>query len=298
MTVPEVPRRSCRVNVGRGVAIRAVIHGRETGRPPLVLLHGFMGSAEGWRPLAQRLAAGRIVIAPDLPGHGHSSAPPSPRGYTVERVAEGLARLAEHLGAEGADWLGYSMGGRILLAGVAEGILRPGRMILESTSPGLEGDAARAERRAADEQRARRLIAEGVEAFVDDWLRLPLFATLPEAVRRQARGVRVRNRPEALAAALRGGGTGSQRPYWDRLAALPLPTLLITGERDEKFTGLARRMAALLPTATWTSVAGVGHAVHLEAPEEWLGVVEGWLAGVPASLPPAAPRHSPHPRDE
>lgn len=266
------------IDGGEGVGLRAAVHGDPTPNPPLVLVHGFMGSAAGWGPLAARLAARRQVIAPDLVGHGGSWAPSDPAEYAVERVAERLARLAEALGASGADWLGYSMGGRILLAGVAGGVIRPRRLILESTTPGLEGEAERAERRAADEDRARRLVRDGIEPFVDGWLGGPLFATLPGAVRPRARAVRLGNRPEAMAAALRGGGTGSQPSQWPHLARITVPTLLITGDLDRKFTRLAHRMAAALPHAVPVSVAGAGHAVHLEVPEQWLEATEAWLA--------------------
>jgi pimeloyl-ACP methyl ester carboxylesterase len=47
-----------------------------------------------------------------------------------------------------------------------------------------------------------------------------------------------------------------------------MPVLLIVGGRDERFQAVAVRMAAGIPHAEVAIVAGAGHAVHLENPEE------------------------------
>ncbi len=65
---------------------------------------------------------------------------------------------------------------------------------------------------------------------------------------------------------------------WERLPNLQMPTTLLAGERDTKFTALAYEMARCIPRATVTIVPGAGHAVHLERPD---AVVEALLA-VPA----------------
>jgi pimeloyl-ACP methyl ester carboxylesterase len=51
-----------------------------------------------------------------------------------------------------------------------------------------------------------------------------------------------------------------------------MPVTLVVGERDEKFLGIAAEMSrgilgARIPGAQVVVVPGVGHAVHLEAPE-------------------------------
>src|SRR3954454_9840680 len=83
---------------------------------PLILLHGWACSSAYWRPLARELErAGRTVLAPDLPGYGHS-APASAgdgagSGWSVEQVAAGLA--GELAGDGPAHWIGHSLGGNI-----------------------------------------------------------------------------------------------------------------------------------------------------------------------------------------
>ena len=56
------------------------------------------------------------------------------------------------------------------------------------------------------------------------------------------------------------------------------PTLLLTGERDAKFTDIARAMAAEIPLVWGHSFPGAGHAPHLESPEEWAREVTSFLS--------------------
>ena len=65
---------------------------------------------------------------------------------------------------------------------------------------------------------------------------------LPLQIPERLRARRLQNSPEALAACLRGLGTGSQPSYWPDLLALRVPTRLIVGSEDGKF----REIAAVL----------------------------------------------------
>lgn len=260
------------------------LHVEERGEgPPLLLLHGFSGSVEAWgERILSGLAGDHRVLAVDLHGHGRSDAPGDPARYALESVVEDLAWVLAASGASRAHWVGYSMGGRVALGAAVLAPERVDRLVLEGASPGLAGGADRRARRESDEELAQRLEAEGIDAFVEAWTALPLFASqrrLPEAVRATERERRGRNRPEALAACLRGLGTGSQPSLWTRLADVTSPVLLLTGEDDARFAELAGRMAAALPHATRVAVPGAGHAVHLEAPGAWLGAVGSFLAG-------------------
>ena len=168
------------------------------------------------------------------------------------------------------------MGGRIALAGA---VLRPGRvsgLILESASPGLPGENERRARRRADDALAEGILRGGMEAFVDHWMGLPLFATqgkLPPKIREANRERRLKNNPEALAACLRGLGTGAQPSFWDDLPGLRVPTLVLAGEEDQKFSTLARRMAEMMQGSELRLIPRAGHSIHLENPFAWLAAV-------------------------
>ena len=168
---------------------------------------------------------------------------------------------------------GYSMGGRLALAAALALPARVERLVLAGASPGLADPAERAARRAADEALAARIEADGVEAFVEAWGAQPLFAGQPRGIADFARADRLRNTAAGLAAALRGMGTGTMEPLWDRLGALRMPVTLIAGERDAKFRAIAERMASAIPQATLVIAPGAGHAVHLEAPQVVAGAL-------------------------
>jgi len=159
------------------------------------------------------------------------------------------------------------MGGRVALYAASTRPERVQSLCLESASPGIEAETARAERRIADERLAADVEARGVGWFADAWAELPIFATqraLPEAARARLRARRLENDPGGLAGSLRGLGQGVQPYLGARLGAVRCPTLLVTGALDAKYTALAARMAAEFPRGRHVIVPGAGHNVHLE----------------------------------
>ena len=255
--------------------------GERSERPPVILLHGFTGSSAAWgdRILAG-LASTRRVIAVDLPGHGLSRIPEGEPAPDMEETVCLVGECLEAHEVERADWIGYSMGGRVALAAAVLSPDRIRRLVLESASPGLEAEEEREARRAEDELLAASIEERGLERFVDQWMSLPLFETqqrLPADVLEVARERRLANDPRGLALALRGLGTGSQPNFWPDLPLVRHPTLLVTGGRDSKYEGIAERMGAALPDVRWATLASAGHTVHLEAPGAWLDAVTAFL---------------------
>ena len=226
---------------------------------PLLLLHGFTQTGRGWDEVARHLA-GERYLAPDLRGHGAAGAR---RPIDMDACAGDVASLVD-----GRFVLaGYSMGGRIALHVALAHPDRVSKLVLVSTTAGIDDASERAARRAADEELATWIEAHAIEQFADRWGALALFAGQPPDVAAAARADRLRNEPEHLAAALRGIGTGAMTPLWDRLGELDLPVVVLAGERDAKFVALARRLAAALPRAALSVVPGAGHALALEAPQ-------------------------------
>ncbi len=249
--------------------------------PPLVLLHGFTGSARAWGPFADALAAENRVIAVDIAGHGLSDAPSAIRHYHMQRAVEDVVAAVKFAGYGRAAWLGYSMGGRLALHVAAAHPEAVGSAILIGASPGIAEAGERAQRVAADEELARRIEADGVPAFIDYWENIPLFASqlsLPEATRAAIRAGRLGNSAEGLANSLRGMGAGAQEPLKSALPKMAMPMLLLAGDNDAKYTAIAGEMAAALPHARAVVVPGAGHAAHLEQPERCVSVIRSFLA--------------------
>jgi pimeloyl-ACP methyl ester carboxylesterase len=149
--------------------------------------------------------------------------------------------------------------------------------VLVSCSAGIEDAVERAQRRRADNALADELERIPFEAFIERWRAQPLFACEPPEAGALAREDQRRNRPAALAAVLRGIGTGEMRPLWHRLGELDMPVTVVVGERDAKFRALGARMVELLPHAELIVLAG-GHGLPLENPRGVAGALAGEAA--------------------
>jgi 2-succinyl-6-hydroxy-2,4-cyclohexadiene-1-carboxylate synthase len=235
----------------------------------VVLLHGFSGTRRAWDGVIERLDGERYLpLALDLAGHGADSANSGPIGFP-ECVEQVLA------GAPGRFALcGYSLGGRVALHVALAAPERVTRLVLVSSSPGIEDPQERRLRRAADRQLADELETGSFEEFIERWRTQALFAADPAIVGELARADQRRNRPEALAAVLRGLGTGEMESMWRRLGELAMPVRLVVGDRDEKFVSLARRALPMLVDGSLSVLDG-GHVLPLEDPAGVARVLEG-----------------------
>ena len=234
----------------------------------LVLLHGFTGSPASWHDVLERLHVRSDILAPPLAGHY----PGDPDGG-ADTFDEEVRRITTLIDArwrgQPAHLAGYSLGARIALACLAE---RP--EVFESATligvnPGLADDDERVARRATD-ARWIETLERGLEPFIDEWERLPLWASqtrLPPSRRAAQRKARLRHEPRGLQRSLRGQGLAAMPDLRPRLARVRVPVDLMVGEEDPKFLRLAEETAALLPDAHVIVVAGAGHNILLERPE-------------------------------
>ena len=232
------------------------------GAPRVVCLHGFMGDGADWMPLVARLEKSFRVECVDLPGHG-KSLNLAADAYTWTGALRGLARLTRSAEA----LVGYSMGGLLALAlAVTGGAPALQALTVISASPGLEEESAREQRRQIDEARAAELEKSGLPLFVERWYQQPLFASLhqqPDLLQRLAAKRSGGSAPE-LARALRGLSVSQQRPLWNELPGLAVPTLYVAGEADAVYGDLSRRAADLSPLGQSLMVPNSGHLPHLE----------------------------------
>ena len=242
---------------------------RGEGRP-LVLLHGFTGSAASWGLHLDAFAAAHRAVTPDLPGHGATPPTVSFHDMTVEATADGLAALLAELGAVPATVLGYSFGARIALRLAVEHPAAVRRLVLESPSAGIADPADRAARRIADEALADRLERDGLADFVTAWERSPVFAShaaLEPALVARQRQIRLASDPAWLAASLRAAGQGSMEPLHGRLGEVAAPTLVIAGALDAVGRPRAEEVAGGIPGARLEILDAIGHTPHLESPD-------------------------------
>jgi len=271
---------------------------------PLLLLHGFTGSVRSWDEVASRLSADYRILRVDLPGHGRTAFASALDRYSMAATTRDLATILTERRAAPAHVLGYSMGGRLAFG---FGLAYPAQvrsLIIESGSPGLATEAERTARRASDEALASQIEREGIQAFVTMWERLPLWqsqACLPLDIRRKQREIRIGNNSEGLAYSLRSLGTGAQPSLWTALATIHIPTLLITGALDPRFTTIAYQMRAQIGEAILNIIPDAGHTTHLEQPDPFITSVKQFLQHTqtvtptanPTVLPPQSPSQPP-----
>lgn len=250
----------------------------DTGKGPVwIWLHGFTGSPRTFDACLKHMDSDFRFIKVELPGHGkRGRATP----VSMETFCKDLHMILKKLNIQRVNLIGYSLGGRAALSFALLYPSKVDRLVLESTSPGLATATERNERIQKDQRLADFLRLRGLRAFVEYWESLPLFSNLMELSRDQKERLsqeRLSHTPEGLASSLIGMGTGAQPSWWSELEGLDAKVLLITGEQDEKFCIINKRMAKLLPNAGWKQLRGAGHTVHLEQPRLFAKIVEEFM---------------------
>lgn len=260
----------------RGVSYHVEVYG---DGEPLLLLHGFTGSTETWKPFFSDWKQRKLVMV-DIIGHGQTDCPDEVERYDIKNVAADLDELLGQLNIDKTHVLGYSMGGRLALTFAIRYPHRVKTLILESSSPGFKTEEERRARIRSDEALAWEIEQYGVAAFIEKWEQLPLFATqkrLPKEIQEQIRAERLSHSAKGLANSLRGMGTGRQPSWWEHLKQVFIPTLLFCGEWDEKFVQIALAMKEKLPNSYILKIPCAGHAIHVEQREIFAKIVNEFI---------------------
>ena len=224
--------------------------------PRVVFLHGFTQTSYSWRPIAELIANHNYEsVIVDMPGHGGSAA-----------VRADLRTGGDILATLGpAVYVGYSMGARFALHTAIAHPHAVRALVLIGANPGIDDELERSRRRSADDHLAAQIEQLGIDAFLADWVRQPLFGGI--VLNEAERQARLTNTPAGLADSLRLAGTGTQLSLWPRLQELNMPVLAIAGKEDHKFVAISRQLAALVPCGEATEVIRAAHAAHLQQPE-------------------------------
>ncbi len=246
----------------------------------LILLHGFSGSSNDWRDVFIDFSLPYKIIAVDLPGHGKSDSPDDNSLYTSEVMIEQLKEIIEIDDAESIILCGYSMGGRLALLFAEKYPLLLNKLIIESSSPGINDEAERKKRLESDEELAKFIETNTIERFVERWINLPLFSSLknlPDDKLKFYHKCKMNNNQTGLTNSLRAFSTGKMTSLWDKLQNIKIKTLLITGELDEKFSLLNKKMCEQMPLAQQVIVKNAGHIVHLEKPKVFVNLITDFI---------------------
>lgn len=239
--------------------------------PPLLLLHGFTDSADGWRPVLGRLGrSGRRAVALDLPGSGLADPMGRPPLRTLDALVD--AAIDDHAGP--TVLVGNSLGGLLALRAAARGDQR------------VEGVVA-----LAPAGLAYAPVLELLNGFLDPidlavrlTLRLPIPSVMVRGYARllfeigMSRGSADRGLGSRYAAHFHG--IGDLRRLWSDILALDaegrnvldingirVPVLLIWGERDPITpVSAARRVLDAVPGSSLVVLPGCGHCPQVQRP--------------------------------
>jgi len=212
----------------------------------------------------------------DLPGHGKSQLSES-NDYL--RLLDSLMDKVTMAGFERIIPIGYSMGGRLafhLRERYSDHI--PG-MVLISSTPGLKTRTDRQQRRIADTELMNKLDQTGIETFVKEWYKLPLFHSIQQDQKLldSLHKSRLMNKPFQLRRAIDLLGNGALPSLWENLPEWQLPILLLSGSEDAKYCEINQELAVLLPRCEHAIIEGGDHAFHLEKPLETALLIRHFL---------------------
>lgn len=240
-------------------------------RPPVVLLHGLIGSGACWTPLARALEAGFDVVMPDARGHGGSSAPL--HGYRYDDHASDVMGLIRGLELSRPVVLGHSMGGMTaaVVASRGAGIVR-GAILVDPTFLSLERQR---EVRDSDvaEQHRQALGLSRAELVTQARARHPRRSL--EIVELQAEA-RLSTRLAAFDVL-----TPPTPDYRDVVRAIEVPAMLVIGDSPVVTLEMASELRALNPRLRVEQIPEAGHGLPFDQPEQLADRVLSFLRELP-----------------
>jgi pimeloyl-ACP methyl ester carboxylesterase len=192
-----------------GIELYFERHG--SGRP-LVLLHGGLGSGEMFGPVLPALSDKHQVITVDLQGHGRTA--DIDRPIDLGLMADDVAALIDHLELDGADLVGYSLGGGVALRAAIRYPAKIRRLV--AVSANIRSDAIYPEMRAQQGQ-----VSAAAMEFMKDTPMYQLYQ-------------RVAPRPEDFPRLLDKIGAAMAKDFdlTEDVRGLQVPTLVMAADSD------------------------------------------------------------------
>lgn len=251
------------------------LHFREFGEgPPLVVLHGLLGSLDNWQPLARRFAGQFRVFAVDLRNHGQS---PHHDDVSYEAMAADLDEFMRAHDLPQAHLLGHSMGGKVAMQFALRHPDRVGKLVVVDVSP-----------RAYPPRHKRTLaalLALDLHAFQH---REQLDAELAKSVEDiEVRQFLLKNVGRQAHGGFRW--KSNIRGLWENYERLTMavtgekpclrPALFLRGEKSDFVPEADQSLIlGLFPGAEFCTIAGAGHWTHADQPEAVGAAVMTFLA--------------------
>ena len=243
----------------------------DPGLPAVVFIHGAQHDHSVWVLQTRYLAHhGRGVLAVDLPGHGRSEGSPL---ETVEAIADWIAGVLDAAGVAQAARVGHSMGSLVALECAARYADRVSRIALVGTAVPMRVSDELLGATRDDEPLAQDMVNIWSHSAYAHYPSNPGpgFWVMGENLRlmqRQAPGVM---HVDFNACNAYGNGLAAAEK-------VSCPALLVLGRRDVMTPPRATRdLLKALKNATVAEIAGSGHALMAEKPDEVLDALRAFL---------------------
>jgi pimeloyl-ACP methyl ester carboxylesterase len=258
---------------------------------PVVFVHEFAGDMRSWEPQMRHFARRYHAVAFNARGYPPSDVPDDERAYSQDQAADDIAAVLDHLGVETAHIVGLSMGG---FATLHFGFRHPSRArSLTVAGCGYGADPGSREKFHAEVAAIVAFIrTEGMEKFAE---RYAFGPTRVQFQNKDPRGFAEFQRQLAEHSAIGSANTqlgvqGKRPSLWElteKMKALTVPTLVLTGDEDWPCLLPGVMMKETIPSAALAVMPNCGHAINLEDPGEFNRIVGDFLAQVDAGRWPA-----------
>ena len=239
---------------------------------PLVLIHGFGGSAYDFAGQIEPLAADRRVLAIELRGHARSSKSGDEDSYTIDHIVDDLAAWLPTVVDEPVHLLGHSMGGRAAMRFefIRRDLIRS-LVLANTTAWKFEIPDPIAHDMTLTFLRS---IQPDTPMTVPDTDETPLIAaaTEPELL---ARRREINDSMDPMACKALGLALFDNRlqPIEHLLGDIDAPVLVIAGEHDHPYVDHAPALAAAVSNGSLVTIAGAYHSPQLTHADQWLTAV-------------------------
>ncbi|MCX8061079.1 MAG: alpha/beta fold hydrolase [Anaerolineales bacterium] len=241
---------------------------------PLLFIHGYPLNRRMWQPQIDILSQDAHVIAPDLRGHGDSTA--TEGTYTMELLAEDCVKLLDHLNIhERIVLCGLSMGGNISFAFARKYPERLAGLILTATRAAQDTEEGKLNR-----QRSIQLAKEqGIEPIIESMVERvfsPVTLQNNPALVQTVRHIMQHTSLQAVIGDLLGMMERiDSRPF---LNQIDVPTLIIHG-KDDRLIPLeeAKAMQEAIPNCHLVLIERAAHLPNLEASDRFNQVVREFI---------------------
>ena len=247
----------------------------DSGKPPLLCLHGLTRNARDFAEVADRYSPRFRVITLDFRGRGGSDCDPQPMRYNPLTYARDVLELLDGLNIGEAIFVGTSLGGLVMLTIAAMAPQRIAGSIINDVGPDIDPAGigriltyvGKDVRFSSWDEAAAAIAANYGAAFDryghDDWLKMA-----KRNCREEAGEIRF-DYDMAIAEPFRTSGPAPTVDLWPFFATLgSKPLLVVRGAKSDLLTAqTAAKMQAAAPNMTLAIVPGVGHAPELNEPE-------------------------------